>query len=93
MNPFAETELLGFDDQVQDQNPYHSPAGSGKGLYDWTLAKQAAAWVAAIAIGYLAIGAIGSWDSFRRDPNHRHEPLLNTIVEFATDWRDGNGMD
>lgn len=92
MNPFADTELLELPSVTSD-NPYVAPVSGGKGMYDWTLAKQAALWVAAIAIGYLLLGAVGTWSAFRRDPNHRHEPILHTVVEFATDWKDGRGLE
>ena len=97
MNPFAETGLLETDvlesPDVSRQNPYASPVTGGRGFYDWTLAKQAMAWVAAIAISYLLIGAIASWSEFRRDPNHCREPVLNTMIEFATNWRESNGLE
>lgn len=78
---------------MNESNPYQSPAENWKGEYDWSLAYRIMVAVGSLACVYLLCVAIGSWQVFRRDDNHRHEPVLNTIVEFATDWRDGNGLD
>jgi len=37
----------------------------------------AAAWLAA---------TVQLWVTFRNDPNHRHQPVVQTIKEFITDW-------
>jgi hypothetical protein len=77
----------------QDHNPYTSPGEGGEGGYDWTLAKRMWMAFASLAIVYLLASAVGSWQVFRADCNHRHEPALHTVAEFFTDWRDNNGLE
>lgn len=72
-------------------NPYASPGESGPGGYDWTTAKRMLLAFALLACFYLLCSAVGAWRAFRADCNHRHEPAINTLVEFALNWRDGDG--
>jgi hypothetical protein len=74
-------------------NPYQSPTDGGKGRYDWSTATRIFIAAALLAIWYLLIGAVGAWQGFRNDCNHRHEPIVNTLIEFAVNWKDGNGTE
>jgi hypothetical protein len=62
-------------------------------VYDWSLATRVFCAFALLACFYLACGAVASWQTFRADCNHRHEPAINTVAEFLLDWRDGNGLE
>lgn len=78
---------------MDKDNPYSVACDSEPGVYDWSLAKQAFLWFAGLAAFYLLCAAVVSFQTFRADCNHRHEPALNTVVEFFIDWRDGNGLE
>lgn len=76
-----------------NDNPYASPVDSLLGHFDHSLLKRFLFAVSMLAIIYLLASAVGCWQLFRKDPNHRHEPVVSTVVEFVSDWRDGNGLD
>lgn len=76
-----------------EANPYASPCNTATGEYDLSLAKRMWLAFSALAFVYLLCGAVNAWQQFRADCNHRHEPVINTVVEFCLDWRDSKGLE
>lgn len=73
-----------------DENPYRSPCCSDEGVRDWTLAKRLLAITAAIAIWYLLMVSANAWKGFKTLPAHQDKSPIQTLVEFASDWRSAN---
>lgn len=69
-----------------DENPYQSPVVSGKGEYDWTLAKRIFVVIAVLAFSYLIPAAVGSWQLYSRGMLHNSKPIVQRVIDFCSDW-------
>lgn len=70
---------------TENDNPYQAPAASGKGKYDWTLAKRVFLAVSMLTIFYLLCSGVGAWNEFRHiNPNRTN--VKNQLVDFFTGW-------
>jgi hypothetical protein len=73
-----------------NENPYRSPCCTERANGDWTLAKRLLAITAAIAIWYLLMISAAAWKDFKALPLHQDKSPVQTLIEFASDWRSGN---
>ena len=68
-----------------NDNPYAPPCDNSKGHYDLTLAKRIFLAFAAIAIWYLLIVGVASWQNFSESRGRR--TVLQQIELFFLDWK------
>ena len=68
-----------------NENPYLSPVVSGKGEYDWTLAKRMFIAFAAMAGFYLLCSGVMSWQSFSEVPTNQYRSPVEQVQSFFTD--------
>jgi hypothetical protein len=83
-NPFSDGVLV--SDSAPSDNPDATSVASGKGWYDWTLAKRMFLAFAALAAVYLLPTAYGSWQLFRRANVNYDKPVIQQVIDVATDW-------
>jgi hypothetical protein len=69
-----------------NDNPYAAPPCSGKGEYDWTLAKRMFLAFSAVAAMWLIPTAYGSWQLFRKANVNQDKPVIQQVIDVATDW-------
>jgi len=76
-----------------DQNPYASPVDLSSARWDHSLTKRIFYACLTIAIFYLMASAGATWKAFRSDWRHNHEPIVNTVTEFFSNWNDSNTLE
>lgn len=69
-----------------NDNSYAAPPCSGKGEYDWTLAKRIFVAFSVLTAVYMLPGAIGSYQLFTRLQSYQGHTIWQKAESFFTDW-------